>query len=421
MFNNSGLSLNQAPPIKVVLRFFLTGSFFGIVAGLYALFAPNIFEIASTHTIILTHILTLGVMASFMLGALFQMLPVLCGAAILTPIPTSLKIHYSLLIGVIFLIATFYTSSFNISLFAIFFLSAALLGAFYTLTKELLSITHNNSSFGMLLSLFSLFFLTLIGFALLLVRVGVGWDTDYLLVKEIHISFAIFGWVSLLIMAVAFQVIEMFYVTLAYPSWFAKYAPLLIFALLLIELIFKLTFLKYIIAAILALFAILTIVRLVKRKRKVNDATIWFWLLSMGSLLLFVLFLFIDIFFPLNYFYLGIFFSFFAISAIFAMSYKIVPFLVWFHLNAQGYFNAPMMHEVIHPKIVRLTFYIYSSSFIFFLFSFIWSPIIKIGAILYTLAFVVLFTNVYIAWKKYIATKKEGKKFEFGGEIKNIP
>ena len=72
MFNQGGLSLEQAPPISVVLKFFITASIFGVILGLY-LFGNSVGILSfDNHTIYLTtiHILALGVMASFMLGAL---------------------------------------------------------------------------------------------------------------------------------------------------------------------------------------------------------------------------------------------------------------------------------------------------------------------------------------------------------------
>jgi hypothetical protein len=93
MFQSNALSLDMAPPIKSVLRFFITATLFGMVAGIFIIiFSDKILNYASSEALILTHTLTLGVMASFMLGALFQMLPVLCGVAIKAPLEASLKL-----------------------------------------------------------------------------------------------------------------------------------------------------------------------------------------------------------------------------------------------------------------------------------------------------------------------------------------
>lgn len=86
MFNQNGLSLEQAPPFSVVLRFFLSGAIFGVLAGIFILiFGIDIYDASNPKALILTHTLTLGVMLSFMFGALFQMLPVIGGVKLDEP------------------------------------------------------------------------------------------------------------------------------------------------------------------------------------------------------------------------------------------------------------------------------------------------------------------------------------------------
>ena len=109
MFNNNGLSMEQAPPIKVILRFFLTGSIFGIVAGFMLFFySDNLNNFSASSTLATVHILALGVMASFMFGALFQMLPVICGVSIKEPENLSLRVNYALVFGTIVLVVSFF-------------------------------------------------------------------------------------------------------------------------------------------------------------------------------------------------------------------------------------------------------------------------------------------------------------------------
>jgi len=70
-----------------VLRFFVTGAIFGVLLGLFLIATSiGIFDISNySRDLIATHFLFLGVEASFMLGALFQMLPVLAGVIIRVP------------------------------------------------------------------------------------------------------------------------------------------------------------------------------------------------------------------------------------------------------------------------------------------------------------------------------------------------
>jgi uncharacterized membrane protein YesL len=97
----------------------------------------------------------------------------------------------------------------------------------------------------------------------------------------------------------------------------------------------------------------------------------------------------------------------------YAMTYKIVPFLVWFHLNAKGYFEAPMMHEVVHPKYARLNLYLFLTSFILLLIAPFVSIMWKIGSIAFIISFFMLFLAIYRAIKKYYYVLENGKRFEF--------
>ena len=133
----------------------------------------------------------------------------------------------------------------------------------------------------------------------------------------------------------------------------------------------------------------------------------------MGSLTLFTVMIFLNIFIELPISLLGILFSYFALSIVYAMSYKIVPFLVWFHLNAKGYFEAPMMHEVVHPKYARLNLYIFLISFVLFLIAPFVSIMWKIGSIAFIASFFMLFLAIYRAIKKYYYVLENGKRFKF--------
>jgi len=62
MFNQNGLSLDQAPPFSVVLRFFFSGGLFGVLASILILFfGTDIFDASSYKALIVTHSFTLGV------------------------------------------------------------------------------------------------------------------------------------------------------------------------------------------------------------------------------------------------------------------------------------------------------------------------------------------------------------------------
>jgi len=85
--NTAGLSLEQAPPISIPFRFFLTAALFGVVAASLSLYlGPDLFLTRwSPMTVGLVHSFTLGVIAMVMCGALTQMLPVIVGSPPIKP------------------------------------------------------------------------------------------------------------------------------------------------------------------------------------------------------------------------------------------------------------------------------------------------------------------------------------------------
>jgi hypothetical protein len=425
VFNQAGLSLDQAPPITVVFRFFLMGALFGITAGLSLFFyQTSIFDATTTAAITFTHLLTLGVMLNFMFAALFQMLPVIAGVKITSPTRTANLLLSLFTLGVIALLL-----GFNFPTISWYFPLAILLLGFSIFTSmlpiliKLLTLEHHSSSSkGMSLSLFSLFLLVLLAFYLLLTLMGTIEGSYYLEVKTAHYSFGLFGWIALLILSISFQVIEMFYVTPAYPKRVSHDFPIILFILLICSTLIAFIFPKLwvtthvLIVILLSTYAVVTLKRLTQRKRPLTDATVWFWRLGLGSLLLSMLTFSIQnvielsILKPLSY----IFFASFALSIVFAMFYKIVPFLTWFHLNSQGYFTAPMMHEIIHPKTVKKHLYIHIVTIVTFILSLFVNVFIFLAGVLTIVSFSWMAYQIIHANRLYKETQKNGEKFDLG-------
>ena len=79
----TGLSFDNIPPLWIPFRFFMTAPLFGIAAGLLLALSPDSW-LSRWHPALLgfTHLLTLGFMAMVMLGALFQLMPVVSSQSI---------------------------------------------------------------------------------------------------------------------------------------------------------------------------------------------------------------------------------------------------------------------------------------------------------------------------------------------------
>ncbi len=422
MFSQNGLSLDQAPPLSVVFRFFFTGSIFGMLAGVLILFyQADIFDAHSVAAVTLTHTLTLGVMLSFMFAALFQMLPVIAGVTLKNPIKKANALQYPFILGVLALLFAFNLSAPWLFGIASFLLGGSVLFISFTMLKNILTLTHHSaSSKGMLTALISLVLVVILALYLTASLASFTEATYYTAIKEAHYSFGLFGWVALLIISISFQVIEMFYVTPPYPTLVTKYLPNTLLGLLLLSTVVSFfTPLIWVVTDVLLIlllcgYALVTLKRLTQKKRPLTDATVLFWRMGLGSLLLSMLFMGLTLSYDiesiksLSY----LFFTSFSLSIVFAMFYKIVPFLTWFHLNSQGYFTAPMMHEVIHPKTAKKHLYIHIATVAIFAVSIFISELTLLAGLLTMLSFGWMSYQIIHAYLLYIKTQKTGEKFD---------
>jgi len=204
----------------------------------------------------------------------------------------------------------------------------------------------------------------------------------------------------------------------------SRYLVMSIFTLLVLKMIFIfIGFDRAIVNILLSLlfitYAGVTIHRLYKRRRPTSDATVWFWRLGMGLLIVSMMIVLISNIVPLNSQIIGIStvtFIGFALSIVFAMVYKIVPFLVWFHLSNQGYMEAPMMFDVIHPKRAKIHFKIHIVMLVSWLVSIplaLDERYLVIPSLLVMLSFGWLFYHLVEAVRKYDYTQKYTKRMEW--------
>ena len=425
MFSQNGLSLDQAPPLSVIFRFFFLGSLFGILAGtLLFFYQTDIFNASTTAAVTFTHLLTLGVMLSFMFAALFQMLPVIAGVTLSSPVKRSNLLLYPFALGTVTLLLGFnFSQQTWFYTLSAFLLGSSLLGTIIPMLLNLLKLQdHSSASKGIGVVLLALAMTVLLALYLLASLGGYADGSYYTEVKTAHYSFGLFGWIAVLIISISFQVIEMFYVTPSYPKIVSRHLPLTILFLILLTAITAFFIPKVwivsqsLLAVLLSGYALLTLKRLTQKKRPLSDATVWFWRMGLLSLLLSMLSVLLlnltefSLLKPLSY----ILFASFALSIVFAMFYKIVPFLTWFHLNSQGYFTAPMMHEVIHPKTAKKHLYIHLATILTYIASLFFSPFIFAAGALTILSFGWISYQIIHAHLLYTKTQKTGEKFDMG-------
>lgn len=357
------LSSEQAPSIYIPLRFFATAPLFLFLAALMlALDGGNPFSNLHTPALLAaTHCITLGFVTMIMLGALQQVLPVVIGS----PLPAQRAVawlsHLSLIAGTLLL-----SAGFMLNQAILLDIAWAVLGLAFTIfiTAALFSLTRattqNASRTAIFLAITALASAVMLG--MLLARgYATGLALDYPGLAAAHISLALGGWVLLLIIGMAYQIVPMFQLTPNYPKWLTLALAPAIFAIILANLALARfdaahrlleMMLENLFWICAVYFSAITLMLQRQRRRTIPDATLAFFWIGMSSLLL-VAMLAIAAHMAgkpeLLKIQAGLLFVIgFVMSLIFGMLYKIVPFLIWFHLFRGGSIHAiPNMKEII--------------------------------------------------------------------------
>lgn len=373
--NLAGLSLDKGPPLSVSLRFFITVPLMGFILALLILLSSPV-ELSSRWTpqvLALTHLTTLGMLAMAITGALMQILPVVAGVGVWRPVLSATVLHLSLSIGTLALVLSFWGRG-----WVCLFIPLLLLWGGGLVVAVGVALIRSTAARETVRSLYP-------AIAALTVTVGLGlwqaWSRSYggysLRLTDVHATWGLAGWTAMIVASVSYQVIPLFQVTPNYPVWFSRiyaWAVLLLLGVLLAVVMFtpgwvELPRIGLLIA--LVTYSIISLALLYQRKRHIRDVSLWFWVLSLSSLSLTGLLALFDIFHPSPDMVLisGTIFLFgFALSMIYGMLYKIVPFLIWLHLNNRVFelgaisVSVPHMRAIIPEKLARYHLFVHIGS-----------------------------------------------------------
>jgi len=429
----NGLSADQAPQISAPLRFFLTAPLFGVLAGLLIFFsdAATLTSRYSMDSIAVTHAITIGFLGFVMLGALTQMLPVLAGVSVPKIEIISKISHSSLVLGTL---AMIFGLLFSIK--PLIFSASLLLGigfmvmiiAMLIALKKVVNVTA--SVRAIITSLVFAFIIVLLGMHLL-ASYGTGkFSSLHMLFANIHSVWAIFGFAGILIIGVSFHILPMFYVAPRFKQFCKKKVVWLIsiglFLWLTLNILeFHPVLAKVWVANFFWAFVTTVWIKLNKRRRPISDVTVYYWRTA-------AIFMTLGTFsWAINEFYDDEYVSMvsiligggFVLSIMIGMLYKIVPFLVWFHLNSMGYMSIPTMNEMINKKLSKIQFYLFVSSLIGFMFSYYMPSILPIFASTFILSMLILEYNIIqpvLIYRKIIKTKPDFDMSAFNISVEGI-
>ena len=377
--NLKGLSFENMPPLEVPLRYFQTAPFFGMLAALLLLYYPESLDSRWQSSLLaFTHLLTLGFAATLMLGALFQVMPVVTGQTLPNARWLAPLVRWTLVCGTLLLAAGFLSGTGLFYLLASLLLGCSLLTFLAAFGCALIKVDPvGDSAYCLRLAALSLLVTGLLGAAQLSYHYWPEGGLYHPARTNLHAAWGGFGWALGLIIAVSIQVIPMFHVAPSFPRWVPRLlAPLLFAWLILLSLPVGQMLQTAAICAIAisaAVFAITALKVINGRKRKLVDWTVRFWQLGLAHLLVIAPLLLLSPFaagvpfggsLPLL---IGLGFGLgFVVSVMLGMLQKIVPFLIYLHLqratlgNPIAMTTLPNMKSIISSDLSRKQFHLHT-------------------------------------------------------------
>lgn len=387
------LSFEQAPPISVPFRFFLTAPLFGIAAGLLLLWQGG--EMLASRwmpaALAATHLLAAGFMLQAMCGALLQFVPVAAGGNIWRPRLVAGVVHPLLLVAAGLLVAAFLSYRPALFLGAAHVFAAAL-GFFGIVVGVAVWRTpaQGPTIVALRIAMIGLLVTVALG-ATLATGLASGAQWPLLALTDIHAGWGLGGWALVLLAGVSYFVVPMFQLTPAYPAWLARGVPLLLIIVLVLWTLQPLGFpaeirmtILFAGLAVAGAFAVQTLRLQFRRRRKVKDSTLLFFRTAMVCLLAIVasalLFAAVPQFgqdarAPVWLGVLALVGVF--VTAINGMLYKIVPFLNWLHLQRLGGLTVlpPTMNQMLAERRMRQQFHVHLAALVLLLAA-VWFPLL---------------------------------------------
>ncbi len=418
------LSFEQAPPISVPYRFFVTAPWFGVAAGLLLAWGGENALISrwAPSALAATHLLVAGFMLQAMCGALLQFVPVAAGGNVWRARQVALFVHPLLAAGAACLATAFLTAKSGFFIAAAATFATAITG-YAGIVGLALQRTPGKGPTLMALRIAVTGLAITVGLGVTLATsLGTGAGLPVLEITQVHAAWGLGGWALVLLMGVSYYVVPMFQLTPPYPARLARSLPLALIAVLVLwsaqlggtgagwqqgVLLAG--------VALAGVYAVTTLVLQHRRRRKVADPTLYFF---RGAMVLLVAVAVSSLWFGLDADLGGdrraaIWIGLLAIpgvfvSAISGMLYKIVPFLNWLHLQSLGGPGQmpPNMREMISERAMMGHMWLHFSAVATLLASVIFPVLTRPGGLLFAAACAWLGVNLAGGVRAYLRFRK---------------
>lgn len=357
------------PPLHVPLRFFATSCAFGVLLGLLWLYEGEAaFSSRYSPTMLAAvHLLTLGVFAQGMFGALFQVVPVLGGGGVPKPGLVATVVHPLLAAGALGLAQGLWSSqrawlatggSLLLAAFAVF-VPAVGVRLLRSRAPALRPVRLALGAFVVAAGL---------GVFLATALVWPGIGIVFRLWTNVHAAWGALGFGLLLVIGVSHQVVPMFHVTPPFPPRAVRWPARCVVAGLLALWLPGGSIPGTLALAAGGLWHAVAVLRLLaQRRRRRADATVLGWQIGLvglcGALVLAAADALVPTALdgamsaPAREVLLGVLFGLCGLGTIFVgMLTKIVPFLAFLHLQRRAVFvpgalaELPTMGGIVAPR-----------------------------------------------------------------------
>lgn len=303
MRRDPSLNFEEIPEWRLPFRFFMAAACMGVVTGIGLLLGSAGFSLVldsrwQLSLIGLLHLFTLGSITMVMIGALFQVTPVMTGEMIKRS-PRFLWVFQAMfVVGVLLLAVGLWTYLAPLLIFGALaiFLSLAVFAA-----KGVRSLFRSQatkpSAQALKFSFIALLVVVVLGGTLLLMHgrlFGLALDRS---ITNIHMIWALAGWVGVLIAGVSFQVIPMFHVTPEFSELCQHHLPKVVAIGLLVYSAgalmdgagWLMSLSQWGVTLAFMVYGVEVWQLLQKRKRKLEDVSVSLWKSAVVHFVLFVL------------------------------------------------------------------------------------------------------------------------------------
>lgn len=419
-----GLSLEQAPPVSVPFRFFFTAPAFGLLCAALLLWrGPEVFDSRWMPAALgATHLITLGLLASVMIGAMMQILPVLVGAPLPAPRAVARLTHLMLVAGTLALSAGFVWLQPILLRSAVVFLGTGFAIFVAAVIVSLVRVRAWNTTVGVMWLVAISLAATVAFGALLAASMGFGLALPTGALHDLHPGWGLFGWTGVLVIGIAYQVVPMFQMTPGYSERLTNWLTWAIFATLVLWTASQIALgdagealargFAMTLAGAYATFALITLDLQRQRRRRLADVTLDFWRVGMVCMIAaagcwVARLAGIDGLPDAFDVFLGVLaIAGVALSVVNGMLYKIAPFLVWFHLQTlnAGRTPVPHMKKILGDAPQRRQFRVHLVALMLLLGAPWWTPLAYPAGLALAVSMALLLRNLLAVMRVYRET-----------------